>query len=433
MRRRLLRRSARAVNMAGDTGKRHPPTMTVTVDDIRAAAKLIADEVLRTPCLRAKAISEASGADVAIKLESLQYTGSFKPRGALVKLLSLDGRQRQAGVVAASAGNHAQGVAFHARRLGIPATIFMPTGTPFNKVARTEALGAKVVLKGEGLGEAGQAARAMAEAEGRTFVHPYDDDRIIAGQGTVALEMLADHPDLDTIVVPIGGGGLIAGIAIAAKTIKPAIEIVGAEAALYPSMSQAIKGGTPTGGGPTIAEGIAVKIPGERTVPVVRALVSDIVLVDEPALESAVQTYLEAERLVVEGAGAASLAALMTRKERFRGRKVGLVVSGGNIDSRIVSSILMRGLVREGRLVRLRVGITDQPGVLAKIAGLIGDAGGNIIEVYHQRLFYDVPVKQADVDIVIETLDVGHVRAIIGKLEGAGFPTRLLGNVSSDA
>jgi threonine dehydratase len=402
----------------------------VTIDDIRAAAQQIAGEVLRTPAVRAPALSTASGAEVTVKLENLQYTGSFKPRGALVKLLSLDAAQRKAGVVAASAGNHAQGVAFHARRLGIPATIFMPLGTPFNKVARTEALGARVVLEGEGLSEAGSHARALAEAEGAAFVHPYDDERVIAGQGTVALELLADDPDLDALLVPIGGGGLIAGIAIAAKALKPGIEVVGVEAALYPSMSRALHGKEPLGGGPTIAEGIAVKVPGTRTLPVIRDLVADIILVDEPALENAVQMYLEAQRLVVEGAGAATLAALMAHKERFRGRKVGLIVSGGNIDSRLLASVLMRGLVREGRLVRLRIGITDQPGVLAKVAGLIGGCGGNIVEVYHQRLFYDVPVKQADVDVVIETLDVGHVRTIMDTLTGAGFPARLLSNVS---
>lgn len=404
--------------------------LPATIDDIRAAARQIEGEVLRTPTLRAAALSAATGAEATVKLENLQYTGSFKPRGALVKLLSLNAAQRKAGVVAASAGNHAQGVAFHARRLGIPATIFMPLGTPFNKVARTEALGARVVLEGEGLSEAGSRARALAEAEGAAFVHPYDDERVIAGQGTVALEMLADHPDLDALLVPIGGGGLIAGCAIAAKALKPGIDVVGVEAALYPSMSRALQGKEPTGGGPTIAEGIAVKIPGTRTLPVIRALVSDIILVDEAALEGAVQMYLEAQRLVVEGAGAATLAALITHKDRFRGRKVGLIVSGGNIDSRLLASILMRGLVREGRLVRLRVAITDQPGVLAKVAGLIGGCGGNIVEVYHQRLFYDVPVKQADVDVVIETLDVGHVRTIMDTLAGAGYPARLLSNVS---
>ncbi len=409
---------------------RRAKTHAVTIDGIRAAERLLEGRVLRTPSLRSPALRELTGADVVLKLENMQVTGSFKPRGAYVKLASLSARDKKAGVVAASAGNHAQGVAYHARNLKIPATIYMPEATPFTKVGRTEALGAKVVLEGESLSEARTAAVKFAGKSGRAFVHPYDDVRIIEGQGTVGLELLADFPDLDAIVAPIGGGGLLAGIAVAAKALKPKIELIGVEAALYPSMSRALDGKKAAGGGQTLAEGIAVKTPGELTKPIIGDLVSDIVLVDEAALEQAVQAHLELARLVAEGAGAASLAAVLADRKRFKGRKVGLIVSGGNIDSRLLSSVLMRGLVRGGRMVRLRVEITDTPGVLSRVTGQIGDCGGNIVEVYHQRLFYDVPVKQAEVDVVVETLGAEHVREIITGLEKAGFPVRLLGATS---
>ncbi len=405
--------------------------MTVTIDDIRAAAEMLDGRVIRTPALASIALSELCGADIVLKLENLQVTGSFKPRGAYIKRAGLSDKEKKAGVVAASAGNHAQGVAFHARSLGVPATIIMPEGTPFTKIARTEALGAEVVVSGDGLAEAREAALGQCEERGQVFIHPYDDESIIAGQGTVGLEFLGDFPDLDVLVVPIGGGGLLAGTAVAAKALKPDLEIIGVEAALYPSMSQALKGEAPGGGGAaTIAEGIAVKVPGELTRPLIADLVADVVLVDEAALELAVQTYLETQRLVTEGAGAASLAAVMQDKDRFAGRKVGLVVSGGNIDSRLLSSVLMRGLVREGRMVRLRIEITDEPGALSRVSGLIGNCGGNIVEVYHQRLFYDVPVKQAEVDVVLETLDASHVSKIMEALANGGFPVRLLGGTS---
>lgn len=407
--------------------------MTVTYEDIKAAAKHLEGKVIRTPALSSTALSELCGADIALKLENLQVTGSFKPRGAYVKLAGLSGPEKKAGVVAASAGNHAQGVAYHARQLGIPATIYMPEGTPFTKVGRTETLGAKVVLVGEGLAEARDAALQQADEEGQAFIHPYDDEKIIAGQGTVGLEFLNDFPDLEVLVVPIGGGGLMAGTAIAAKALNPKIEIVGVEAALYPSMHQALKGDAPSGQGATIAEGIAVKVPGELTKPIIAELVSDIFLVGEAALEKATQTYLEEQKIVTEGAGAAALAAVMENREQFKGKNVGLVVSGGNIDSRLLSSILMRGLVREGRMVRLRVEITDVPGALARVSGLIGDKGGNIVEVYHQRLFYDVPVKQTEIDIALETLDSHHVQEIMEALEKEGFSARLLGGTSLTA
>lgn len=406
--------------------------MSVTFEDIKAAAALIEGHVLRTPSFLSDPLSSLLGFDVYLKLENLQHTSSFKPRGALVRLLSLDDDARKAGVVAASAGNHAQGVAFHAQHLGIPATIYMPVGTPFTKVRRTEDLGAEVVLCGEGLAEARDQATAFAEANGKQFIHPYDDEKIVTGQGTVGLEMLTDHPELDTLLIPIGGGGLIAGCAIAAKALKPDITIIGVEAEAYPSMKNAIAGVADTSGGQTVAEGIAVKVPGDVTRPIIERLVSDYVLVSEASLEKSIQTYLEAQRLVVEGAGAATLAALMDNPARFKGQKVGIIVSGGNIDSRLLSSILLRGLVREGRLVRLRIGITDAPGVLAKVCGLIGESGGNIVEVYHQRMFYDVPVKQADVDVVVETMDTDHVDEIIRKLKETGFPTRCLNNSSAE-
>ncbi len=401
--------------------------MPVTIDDIRTASEALKGHVLRTSSLISEVISEVVGTDVVVKMENLQVTGSFKSRGAFIKLSHLTDHEKLTGVVAVSAGNHAQGVAYHAAKLNIPATIFMPEGTPFTKVGRTEALGAKVVLRGKTLAEAWEAAEHVVETEGKSFVHPFDDPDIIAGQGTVGLEMLEDDPTLDVIIVPIGGGGLISGCAIAAKALKPEIEIIGVQSSLYPAMERIVSGKPlPSDVGATIAEGIAVKSPGNLTRKIVLNLVSDILLVDEIAIEKAIQLYLEGPRIVVEGAAAAPLAALMENSDRFSGKRVGLVVSGGNIDSRMLSSVLMRGLVREGRLVSLRIKLPDIPGVLAKVSGLIGDSGGNIIEVYHQRLNYDVPIKEADLDVVVETLDRNHVDAILAALETGGFPVRLL-------
>ncbi len=401
--------------------------MTVTIADIQNASKALTGQILRTPSLASEAISGEIGLDVVLKLENLQVTGSFKARGAYIKLSGLTAEQKAVGVVAVSAGNHAQGVAYHAVRLGIPATIFMPEGTPFTKVGRTEALGAKVILKGHSLAEAWIAANNMVEEEGKIFVHPFDDPDIIAGQGTVGLELLDNHPDLDVLIAPIGGGGLISGCAIAAKALKPDIEVIGVQSSLYPAMARVLAGeNIPDEAGATIAEGIAVKAPGKLTRQIVSELVSDVLLVDEIAIEKAVQLYLEGPRVVVEGAGAASLAALMTHRARFEGRRVGLIVSGGNMDSRLLSSVLMRGLVREGRLVSLRIKLPDIPGVLSKVSGLIGDSGGNIIEVYHQRLNYDVPIKEADLDVVVETLDRNHVSQILSALKAGGFTVRLL-------
>ena len=401
-------------------------TLPVTIDDIRAAAKAIEGEVMRTPLVPAPALSKGLFCELFLKLETMHPTGSFKERGALNKLKSLSPAQRRQGVIAMSAGNHAQGVAYHARRLGIPATIVMPAGTPFTKIERTERLGARVVLRGEGLGEARRAAEEIAKADRLELVHPYDDSRVIAGQGTLGIELMEDQPGLDAIVVPIGGGGVIAGAAIAAKALKPEVEVFGVEAALFPSMHHALRGQAAPQGGQTIAEGIAVKEPGRLTKEIVEALVADILLVDEAALECAVETLVVQQKLVVEGAGASPLAAVTANPERFRGKRVALVLCGGNIDARLLSSILMRGLVRGGRLVRLRVEISDQPGILAGVAATIGDKGGNIVEVYHQRLFHDVPVKLADLDVVIETRNKAHVEEIVAALQAKGYKTRLL-------
>lgn len=409
---------------------RKPKSLPVSLQDVRDAADAIAGTVLRTPAVASPALAALSGAEIVLKLETLHPTGSFKERGALAKLLSLDAAQRRAGVIAMSAGNHAQGVAYHARRLGIPATIVMPADTPFTKIERTESHGARIVLRGAGLAEARHAARQIAQAEGLTFVHPYDDPRVIAGQGSVALELLADHPELDTLIVPIGGGGLISGIAIAAKALKPDIAIVGVQCALFPSMVHALGRCAAPLGGPTLAEGIAVKEPGELTRAVIAALVDDILQVDETTIERAVAVLLDAAKLFVEGAGAAPLAALLSNAERFRGRRVGLVLTGGNIDARLLASILQRGLVRAGRLVRLRIEINDIPGALARIAGIIGEKGGNIVEIYHQRLFHDVPVKLAEVDAVVETRNPAHVGEVVSALAAAGFPTRLLSSTA---
>ncbi len=401
--------------------------MAVTLDDVKAAAAVIDGAVIRTPCRHSRTLSKIAGAEVVLKFENLQYTGSFKDRGSLVKLETLSDAEKAAGVIAMSAGNHAQAVAYHAGRLGIAATIVMPHGTPQVKASNTQRFGARVVFEGENIDEAAVRARAMAEDEGLTFVHPYDDESIVAGQGTVALEMLADHPDLDMLVVPIGGGGLIAGNAIAAKALKPDIEVIGVEAALYPSMYQATQGLAAKSGGRTIAEGIAVKTVGEATRPVVERLVSEVMLVSEEDLERGVQLLLEIEKTVAEGAGAAALAAVLAHRDHFAGRRVGLVISGGNIDMRLLSSVILRGRVRDGRIVRMRVEIPDVPGTLARIAGIIGETDGNIIEVYHQRTFSGLPAKQADLDIVVETRDAEHVRDIMARLTAVGFRVTLLG------
>ncbi len=388
---------------------------------------------MRTPIVRSAALSDEYGADVFLKLETLQRTGSFKDRGALVKLMSLDADERARGVIAVSAGNHAQGVAAHAQRLGIPATIVMPEGTAFTKIRRTEGFGAHVILRGDTLNAAEPFAYAMAEEKGLTFVHPYDDERIIAGQGTTGLEMLEDVPDLDVIIVPIGGGGLISGIAIAAKAMRPEIEIIGVETEVYPSMYNVLRGIEAELGGDTIADGIAVKAPGHITREIVERLVDDIIVVREASIEAAVQSMLTEAKLLVEGAAAVPLAALLEHRERFAGRRIGLVACGSNIDPRILASVLMRGMSRAGHLANLRISITDQAGTLGKVAQIIGSAGGNIVETYHQRMFSHVPVKRAELDAVVETRDAAHAGEIIQRLDEAGFPTRLLGDRVDEA
>ncbi len=404
--------------------------MAVTIEDIRAAADAIRGSVVETPCVKSRTLSEIAGAEIFLKLENLQYTASFKDRGALWRMLDLTAEQRDAGVIAVSAGNHAQSVAYHARRLGVPATIVMPVSTPFVKVRSTGQLGAEVVLHGDTLDEAGAHAHEIADAEELTFIHPYDDDRVIAGQGTVALEMMEEVPDLDALVVPVGGGGLIAGMATAAKALDPAIEIYGVEAAMYPSMREALEGRAAVARGYTIAEGIAVKTPGARTLPVIEALVEDILLVGEPDLEYAVHLIAEIEKLVAEGAGAAALAAVLANRALFAGRRVGLVLSGGNIDSRLLASVLMRGLVREGRIVRLRVEVSDLPGSLAHVTALIAELGGNVIEVEHERWFQDVPARLTEIDFLVETMDRAATEALVGGLERAGFAVRRLSSTA---
>ena len=395
--------------------------MTITLAEVQAARRTLAGAVLRTPMLPAPKLSALTGAEVFVKYENMQVTNSFKDRGAYVKLAALSAAERNRGVIAMSAGNHAQAVAYHSRRLGIPATIVMPVTTPFVKVKATEAYGAKVVLDGETLSECQERAAAMARDQALVLVHPYDDPAIIAGQGTVALEMFEDVGDLDVLVVPIGGGGLIAGNAIAARGLRPTVDIVGVEAALYPSMRNAITGANSPIGGPTLAEGIAVKNVGALTLPVVRELVSDIILVDEAHLERAVNAYLTLQKTMAEGAGAAGLAAMFAAPERFRNRKVGLVLCGGNIDPRILASIMVRELEREHRIVSFRLTIADRPGVLGPIATLLGRLGANILEVDHRRLFLDVPAKGAKLDITVEARDHAHSKEIMLALSEGGY------------
>lgn len=404
----------------------------VTLDGIKAAAQLIEREVVRTPLVASRRLSQQTGVEAFLKLESLQVTGSFKARGAFVKLSSLGKDDRRRGVIAMSAGNHAQGVAYHAQRLKIPATIVMPEFAPFSKVERTRGYGARVVLTGDTLDAAAVSAREIAAEENLTFVHPYDDPKIVAGQGTIGLELLADNPDLDAVVVPIGGGGLISGIATAVKAIKPKIRVVGVETELYPSMYQAINELPPRSGGQTLADGIAVKSPGKLTQAIVAELVEEILLVGEEAIESAVHTLAEQQKLVAEGAGAAGVAALQRYRERFAGQRVAVVIGGGNIDARLLSAVLARGLARDGRLVRLRIEILDQPGVLAQVAQIIGRTGGNIVEVFHQRMFYNVPAKSADLDVIVESRNREHVHEIMAGLKAGGFNSRIL-SARSDA
>ena len=403
-----------------------PHSDTVSFDTVKAAAASLAGIVNRTPLIGSKTLSRILGAEIWLKLENLQYTASFKERGAYVKLASLTEAQRKRGVIAMSAGNHAQGVAYQAKRLGIPATIVMPSNTPVTKVENTRLLGAHVILSGDTLEQARKSAEELRHSRDLTFVHPFDDPKIIAGQGTVALEMMEDRPDLEVLVVPIGGGGLIAGIATAAKALNSGIEIIGVETELYPCMYQGLRNLPYSGRGVSIAEGIAVQQPGELPLGIVRDKVDDVLLVSEQSIERAVTMMIEIEKMVVEGAGAAGLAAVLQHNNRFRGRRIGVVACGGNIDTRLLSQILMRALIRQGRMVRLRLEIPDQPGHLAKVTALLGQLEANIIEVHHQRFFYDIPAKATDVDVVLEVRNMDHAQQLVGTLIDHGYGARLL-------
>lgn len=398
----------------------------VTLTDIQAAAKGLEGRIIATPTVPAPDLSGRLNLDTHLKLENLQYTGSFKPRGALNRLMALDAKARERGVIANSAGNHAQGVAFRARELGIPATIVMPEDTPFTKVERTARFGARVVLQGDGLEAAGEYAQELVEREGLTLIHPYDHPLVVAGQGTVALEMLAAVPDLETLVLPIGGGGLCGGCAVAAKGLRPGIRVVGVQSRTFPSMYNAVKGGQQPVGGPTLAEGIAIKQPGQVTRPLIERYVDDILVVEEAAIESAVELLCSEAKIVSEGAGAAGVAALLSQPALFTGQRLGVVICGGNVDARVLSSILLRSLVRQGRIVRLRVVVPDVPGMLARATHVIGEQQGNVIEVQHQRLFHDIAVKQTEIDFLIETRDRHHIKNIMSGLNQAGIQCELL-------
>jgi threonine dehydratase len=398
----------------------------LSLADIRAAASHIEGAVVHTPLLASRTLSALTGAEVFLKFENLQFTASFKERGALNKLLSLSTAERKRGVIAMSAGNHAQGVAYHAARLGIRAVIVMPRGTPNTKVHGTEVLGADLRLEGDTLAEAAAFARSLAETEKLVFVHPYDDPMVIAGQGTVALEILAARHDIECMVVPIGGGGLVAGMATAAKAINPAIEVYGVESTTYAAMYQRVNGLPVSVGGDTIAEGLAVRDVGELPLSIVKRLVDDVLLVEEDVIESAIVALVEMEKTVAEGAGAAGLAALLAHRDTFAGKRVAVTICGGNIDTRVLASVLMRGLVRDGRLVRLHIALPDVAGSLAKVTALIGEAGGNIVEVQHQRVFGIASVKTPEVEFVIETRDKAHTAALVARLEAAGVKTKLL-------
>jgi len=398
--------------------------MTLTYQHIQDAAQRLNGHIERTPMRHARTLSEVTGAEIWVKFENLQFTASFKERGALNKLLTLSPEERARGVIAASAGNHAQALAYHGERLGVPVTIVMPRGTPTVKVEHTRQFGAEVVIEGDSYDEAGAHAAAIRRQLDLVLVHPFDDVEVMAGQGTLAQEMLEDVPDLDTLIVQIGGGGLIAGCATAAKTLRPEIRVFGVEAAMYPSFITQMRGLSAAAGGQTIAEGIAVKQVGELTFAIARPLVEEVLLVEEAYLERAVALYANVEKSIAEGAGAASLAALLAHPDKFRGRKVGLILTGGNIDSRLLASVLTRELVREQRLVSLRIIGDDRPGLLATVSAVIGGAGGNIIEVAHNRLALDVPAKGAEFDIMIETRDAQHTREIMDALRDKGYPPR---------
>ena len=402
----------------------HPTLTQVQPGDIEAAADRLAGHILDTPCVESRTLSQLTGCQVFLKFENLQYTASFKERGACNKLSQLSADERARGVIAMSAGNHAQGVAYHAQRLGIRAVIVMPRFTPGVKVERTRGFGAEVVLHGDTLEEARAHAYALAEQQGLVFVHPYDDEAIVAGQGTVALEMLRAQPDIDTLVIAIGGGGLIAGMATAARAMRPDIQIIGVQTERFPAMYNAIKGTHLPQGSSTIAEGIAVGTPGVIPQAIIRDKVDDLLLVDEGDIEQAIVMLLEIEKTLVEGAGAAGLAAVLKHPERFAGRKVGLVLCGGNIDPMLLASIIERGMVRAGRLARIQVSARDVPGNLARITAIVAEAGANIDEVHHQRAFTLLAAQNVAVELVLQTRGREHVQQVIDALQAAGFDTQ---------
>ncbi len=404
---------------------RHNGAM-LTLQDIRDAATRLQGQVLDTPCVESQTLSQIVGAQVFLKFENLQFTASFKERGACNRLTLLSEDERARGVVAMSAGNHAQGVAYHAQRLGLRAVIVMPRFTPGVKVERTRGFGAEVVLHGDTLEEARAHAYALADAQGLTFVHPYDDEGVAAGQGTLGLEMLQAVPELDTLVIAVGGGGLISGVATAAKALKPGIEIIGVQTTRFPAMVNAVKGTHHPQGTSTIAEGIAVGTPGKITQEVIQRLVDDLVLVDEGDIEQAVLMLLEIEKTLVEGAGAAGLAALVRYPERFKGKRVGLVLCGGNIDPLLLAAIIERGMVRSGRLARIKVSARDVPGVLARITATVADAGANIEEVHHQRAFTMLAAQNVEIELVLQTRGKSHVDEVLGKLRAAGMQADLI-------
>lgn len=395
--------------------------LVISANDVRNAAACIDGAITKTQMTKSKTLSDIIGADIFLKFEIFQFTAAYKERGALNRLLALSDDEQKRGVIAMSAGNHAQAVSHHATRLGIPATIVMPFGTPFNKVKRTEELGADVVLNGNTLEESTAAAQKLADEHNYTFIHPFDDPLVIAGQGTVALEMLDQTPEIDTLLIPIGGGGLISGMATIAKEINPNIRIIGVQTESFPSMKSAMDGTTHSFDNPTIAEGIAVKTPGKNTQEIVRALVDDILIVPETRIEEAIVLMTEIEKVVVEGAGATGLAALMEYPQKFKGRKVGMVLTGGNIDSRLLASAIMRGMARDGRLTRLRVTMLDVPGSLAKVAEVVASVGANVLELRHQREFGAVSLKMTEMEMVIEAKDKIHSDMVISRLEAVGF------------
>ena len=394
---------------------------SLTLADVEAAAERIGDAVVRTPTSHSRTLSKIAGCDIWLKFENLQFTAAYKERGALNALLTMDETRRNRGVIAASAGNHSQGLSYHGTRLGVPVTIVMPKTTPMVKVMQTEAVGGKVLLEGETFDEAYATARSMEKQLGLTFVHPFDDPVVAAGQGTVALEMLADAPELDAIVVPIGGGGLISGMATVARATRPEMEVLGVQAALYPSMYGRMKHEAMACGGDTLAEGIAVKEPGEFTSKIIESLVDDILLVSEAELEKSVSLLLQIEKTVVEGAGAAGLAEVLAHPARFAGKKVGLVLCGGNIDTRLLANVLLRDLAREGRLARLRITLQDRPGALYKVMHEFDAHSVNILEIYHQRIFTDLPAKGLVTDIECEARDREQLDKLVAALRAKGY------------